>query len=122
MKSTEEKVQELIMLNGEGEDSFIFAEFYTHTNKIMFKINNTFTHYNKDKLVLCGIDEGFEHAVDLAIEQITKKKGEFFGVEVESSDDDEPECSCKVGEPYNNLCCPVHGKWNKNYERNLQEK
>jgi hypothetical protein len=111
MKSTEEKVQELIMLNGEGEDSFIFSEFYSHTDKIMFKINNTFTHYNKDKIVLCGIDEGFEHAVDLAIEEIIKKKGEFFGYN--KDEDSEPECSCKAGEPYNNLCCDVHGKMEK---------
>jgi hypothetical protein len=29
--------------------------------------------------VLCGVDEGIENALDLAIEHITKKKNEFYG-------------------------------------------
>lgn len=110
MKTLDEKVLELVVLNGEGEDSFIYTEFYSHANKITFKINNTFTRYNKDIHVLCNIDEGFEHAVDLALEQIEKKKAVFFGYAEEG---EEPKCTCKDGEPYNNACCDVHGKMEK---------
>jgi hypothetical protein len=33
--------------------------------------------------------------------------------------EEEPKCSCKVGEPYNNTCCKVHGKLNDDFENAL---
>ena len=112
MKTLDEKILELIELNSDGKDGFIFAESYSHTGKIMFKISNIYTHFRQEILVLCAIDEGFEHAVDLALEEIEKKRVEFYGEETKKALE-EPECSCKVGEPYNNLCCDVHGKMKK---------
>ena len=54
-----------------------FVEYYSHTNCEMWKILNEYTTYRKDKFVLCKFDEGFEMALDLAIEHIGKKKLEF---------------------------------------------
>ena len=56
-----------------------FIEFYTHSECEMWKINNEFTNYNQDKLVLCTVEEGFEKALDIAITYIDKAKTEFYG-------------------------------------------
>ena len=95
------KIAQLLELT----DNFLIVEFYSHTNKFMYKIYNEFTEYNSDKMVLCTVEEGIEEALNLAIPYIAKKKAKFFGEEFF----DEDICSCKVGEPYNNLCCKVHG-------------
>jgi hypothetical protein len=52
--------------------NFIFIEFYSHTNSDMYKILNEYTKFRKDKIVLCEISEGIEHALDLAIECFKK--------------------------------------------------
>lgn len=56
-----------------------FIEYYTHSGCEMWKINNEFTNYNQDKLVLCSVEEGFEKALDIAITYIDKAKTEFYG-------------------------------------------
>lgn len=56
-----------------------YIEFYTHSGCEMWKINNEFTNYNQDKLVLCTVEEGFEKALDFAISFISENKQVFFG-------------------------------------------
>jgi hypothetical protein len=73
MQNIDEKIQDLLALSNE----FIFAEYYSHTNKMMWKIFNTFTHYKSEKFVLCEVGEGIEKALDLAIEIITTEKQKF---------------------------------------------
>lgn len=51
-----------------------YIEFYAHSGCEMWKINNEFTNYNQDKLVLCSVEEGFEKALDFAISYIDKIK------------------------------------------------
>ena len=59
--------------------NFLFIEHYTHTGVDMYKIVSEFTHYREMKHVLCPVSEGIEKALDLAIEQISEDKKEFFG-------------------------------------------
>lgn len=46
----------------------------------MWKISNVYTNYNSETLVLCGVDEGIEKAIDLAIEGISKAKDKLYSV------------------------------------------
>lgn len=57
---------------------FIFIEYYTHTGKAMYKIINPYTDYKEEKLVLCSVNEGIEKALDMAYEQIKKKRDIYF--------------------------------------------
>jgi hypothetical protein len=72
------KVNQLLSLS----DEFIFPAYYSHTGKTMWKISNVYTKYGSETLVLCGVDEGIETAIDLAIEHISKAKDKFYGVGV----------------------------------------
>jgi hypothetical protein len=58
-------------------DEFIFPAYYPYTGKKMYKILNIYTKYRPETLVLCGVDEGIETAIDLAIEHISKAKDKF---------------------------------------------
>lgn len=60
--------------------NFLYIEYYPHEQTECWKIDNEFTPYRRDKLVLCRLDEGFEKALDLAIEHIGKRKLEFDNV------------------------------------------
>jgi len=72
--SLEEKVLDLI----EIAEGFMYPQYYSHTKNVMWKIDNSFTNYEQDTVVLCGIDEGFEKALDMAIKEITLRKNEFY--------------------------------------------
>ncbi len=72
------KVNQLLSLT----DEFIFPAYYSHTGNIMWKISNVYTRYGYETLALCGVDEGIETAIDLAIEHILKAKDKFYGVGV----------------------------------------
>lgn len=74
METTNEKALTLIQLT----TNFIYYEHYSHTDCIMWKIDNEFTHYSKDKIVLCSVCEGIDKALDIAIKSISKLKEEFF--------------------------------------------
>ena len=77
MKNLDEKILDLIKLNG---GNFIFPEFYSHEDRICWKIRNNYTQYAEEKIVLYPINEvTFEEALDKAIEVITKKHKEFYG-------------------------------------------
>lgn len=54
--------------------NFLYIEYYSHEQTECYKINNEFTVYNRDKLVLCRLDEGIAKALDLAIEHIGQRK------------------------------------------------
>ena len=73
----DEKIKQLLEIT----DNFLFIEYYSHTGEKMYKINNQFTHYREEKLVLCSVNDGIEEALDLAIEHIAKKKALFFNGE-----------------------------------------
>lgn len=66
MEKIDLKIKELMKLN----DSFIFIEYYTHTNQDMYKILKTDTEYREEKLVLFSVEEGFEKSLDEAIRQL----------------------------------------------------
>jgi len=70
-----DKVNQLLTLT----DEFIFPAYYSHTGRQMWKIKNVYTDYSDETFVLCGVDEGIDRAIDLAIEQITKAKEKFYG-------------------------------------------
>ena len=69
------KINQLLELT----DEFIFPASYSHTDKLMWKISNVYTHYKSETLVLCCVDEGIELALDTAITEIKKKRDEFYG-------------------------------------------
>jgi hypothetical protein len=71
----DKKINELLSLT----DDFVFPAYYSHANKKMWKISNVYTNANPETLVLCGLDEGIETAIDLAIEHISKAKDKFYG-------------------------------------------
>lgn len=60
-------------------DSFVFIEYYTHTNSYMYKILNPYTDFGMDKYVLCSVGEGISKAVDLAIDIIRDKRDNYNG-------------------------------------------
>ena len=62
--------------------NFLFIEYYSHTNAVMFKILNEFTTYKEDKVVLCKMSDGIEKALDLAIEKLTHAAEKFYGLPV----------------------------------------
>lgn len=70
----QEKINSLLSLS----DEFLFAEYYTHTKKYMWKIKNIFTDYKEEKVVLFATDESFEKSLDAAIEYISKAKEKFL--------------------------------------------
>lgn len=73
-KNIELKVNELLELTCK----FIYPDYYSHTNKIMWKISNVYTNYKEEILVLCSVEEGIEKALDMAIEQTRKKRLNFY--------------------------------------------
>lgn len=72
------KINQLLSLS----DEFIFPTYYSHTDKVMWKISNVYTKYGSETFVLCGVEEGIEKAIDLAIEHISKAKEKFYGGDV----------------------------------------
>jgi hypothetical protein len=66
----DQKVYKLLAIT----DTFIFPEYYSHTEQDMWKIFNPFTKYAHEKLVLCPLSEGMEAALDLAIEVMAEKR------------------------------------------------
>ncbi len=68
------KINHLLSLS----DEFVFNSYYSHTNKNMWKIRNSYTKYKEEIFVLCEVEEGIEKAIDLAIEKITKAKNDYF--------------------------------------------
>lgn len=71
----DQKIKQLMELSSQ----FIFIEYYYHTDCYMYKIINDYTNYREDKIVvLCSLDNGFERALDLAIDYITTAKTNYF--------------------------------------------
>lgn len=70
MNPIDVKIQELRSLTS----NFIFIEYYSHESADCWKIDNEFTEYARDKLVLCRVDEGIEKALDIALDIISKRK------------------------------------------------
>ena len=73
-------IDEKITKLREITSNFLYIEYYSHEQTECWKIDNEFTAYNRNKLVLCRLDEGIEKALDLAIEHIGERKLEFDNV------------------------------------------
>ena len=67
---TDKKVKELVDLCGKVP----YVDYYSHEMADCFKIDNPFTDYAKDTIVLCRVDEGFSKAVKNAIKSISHRK------------------------------------------------
>lgn len=73
-ESIDAKIARLLDLTGE----FIFPAYYSHTDKLMWKIENVYTNYSNETFVLCGVDEGISTALDLAIEAIDRARKKYY--------------------------------------------
>jgi len=58
--------------------NFLYIEYYSHTNCECYKLDNEYTKFRKDALVLNTVEEGIEAALDLAINLITRCKHEYY--------------------------------------------
>lgn len=74
LAAVDAKVAELLKIT----DEFIFPAYYSHTGKTMWKIENIYTKWGGETLVLCPLDEGIEKALDLAIEHISKRREKYY--------------------------------------------
>lgn len=70
---SEQMIRELISLSG----TFPYPEYYSHTGKAMWKINNPFSLLKEDKIVLSPVEDGLQKAVTLALAILSKKQTEF---------------------------------------------
>ena len=75
MSNIEDKILKLIDISA---TKIPFIEYYSHTGCNMYKIENVYSNYSSEILVLSPVSEGFEKALDLAIEQISKKEKQYF--------------------------------------------
>ena len=73
----EKLTQELIEYSG----TYVYPEYYSHTGCKMWKINNPWTKYKEEKIVLCPVDgeSQLEKALVLALAILAKKYDEFLG-------------------------------------------
>ncbi len=92
--SIDEKIKKLKSITSE----FLFVEFYSHTNCEMWKILNEYTKFQEEKLVLHSLEEGFEKSLDLAIEQIERKKMEFENPSQTIGENDSPNFLVRPGD------------------------
>lgn len=53
-------------------DKFIFIEYYSHLNCDVYKIENQYTKFAEEKIVLCRLQDGIETAIDKAVDVIQK--------------------------------------------------
>jgi hypothetical protein len=74
MNPIDKKIADLLRLT----DEFLFPAYYPHTGKDMWKIANAYTDYSSETLVLCGVDEGIEAALDIAIDEIGKRRKAYY--------------------------------------------
>jgi len=81
---TEEMINERIadlldITNGR----FIYPEYYRNTGRMMWKIDNPYTHAAKDTIVLSSCLDGIYKALCIAIPVIAKKIDEFHGKNIQ---------------------------------------
>lgn len=57
---------------------YVYPEYYSHTDKLMWKINNPWTDYKEDKIVLSPVEEGLEKALALALPMLAQKEIEYL--------------------------------------------
>lgn len=71
----ERKIAELVKLCG----CVPYVEYYPHTNCDMYKIDNPYTQYGKETIVLHSASEPYERSVLLALREIERRKVAFHG-------------------------------------------
>lgn len=81
MNEIDVKVLELLEIT----DEFLFPAYYSHEDKVMWKISNVFTDYNSETLVLCPVTDGISLALDLAITEISKRRDLYYGRQKEEA-------------------------------------
>ena|SRR5690348_14219459 len=64
------KIAELLQIS----DEFIFPAYYSHTGCVMWKIENVYTKWGGETLVLSPVSEGIEKALDIAIDELYKRR------------------------------------------------
>jgi hypothetical protein len=69
----DEKIAKLLSITS----NFPLVEYYSHERADCFKILNEYTSFREDKIVLCLVSDGFEKALDIAIEQISTAKDAY---------------------------------------------
>lgn len=74
MNSIDNLIQELWEYAGVG----VFLEYYSHTDKIMYKVLNPWTEYHEDKLVLSPMEEGIEKALCIALPKLAQCKENYL--------------------------------------------
>ena len=52
----------------------VYIEYYSHENCECYKIDNPYTEYNKDTIVLCHISDGLLSALNIAIKALKNKR------------------------------------------------
>lgn len=57
---------------------FPYVEYYSHENSLCYKIENVYTKYGKEIIVLCKVDEGIKNALSLAVEVLKKKQKDYY--------------------------------------------
>jgi hypothetical protein len=77
-ETIETKVLQLVSITS----NFLFVEYYSHERCDCWKIKDEFTEYRESKLVLCKVEEGFEKALDFAIEYLQVSKNKFLANQV----------------------------------------
>jgi hypothetical protein len=58
--------------------NFVFIEWDVHESSDCYKIFDEYSK-NKDKVILCKVEDGIEMAIDNAIKVVGKWRDEFFG-------------------------------------------
>lgn len=74
----ENSIEQLVKELYEITDNFPYIEYYSHENGDCFKIDNEYTQYAKDKIVLCKVSEGIKIALALAVKTIKNRKDNYF--------------------------------------------
>jgi len=75
METIDNKIHQLLAVTS----NFLYIEYYSHANALCYKIDNPYTDFKKDIVVLNTVDEGFESALDLAIKIITLRLDKYNG-------------------------------------------
>ena len=71
----ERKIKRLLSLC----NAIPYVAYYSHERCDCYKIDNQFTDYAKDTIVLCPVGEGFTKAVSCALAEIAKRKAIWKG-------------------------------------------
>lgn len=73
------RIEGKLLKLAELTSNFPFIEYYPHSDCDMYKILNEYTKWKEEKIVLSPVSEGFEKALDIAIDYFIPVYKNFFG-------------------------------------------